>query len=102
MEVSVCIKNNFRIKRVVSIVNFKVLQPLPLLLLQSAKAYLGPYQTSMMELLEKMVNINCTCSIRMSKYTSGSVFNLFVPNAVPYGFLVFSGARERAHWEPVG
>ena len=56
----------------------------------------------MMELLEKMVNINCTCSIRMSKYTSGSVFNLFVPNAVPYGFLVFSGARERAHWEPVG
>ena len=102
MEVSVCIKNNFRIKRVVSIVNFKVLQPLPLLLLQSAKAYLGPYQTSMMELLEKMVNINCTCSIRMSKYTSGSVFNLIVPNAVPYGFLVFSGAREQAHWEPVG
>ena len=90
MEVSVCIKNNFRIKRVVSIVNFKVLQPLPLLLLQSAK------------MVEKMVNINCTCSIRMSKYTSGSVFNLFVPNAVPYGFLVFSGAREQAHWEPVG
>ena len=56
----------------------------------------------MMELFEKMVNIHCTCSIRVSKYTSGSVFNLFVPNAVPYGFLVFSGAREQAHWEPVG
>ena len=27
--------------------------------------------------------------------------NLFVPNA-PYGFLMFSGSRERVHWERMG
>ena len=40
-----------------------------------------------------------------------SIINPFVPNTLslhpenfrkPYGFLMFSGGRERAHWEQMG